>query len=218
LTDRAALAQAVAAESPKAVLIIAVHADDSIAFLTELVKTPAGSGAGAAKIFFTDGSKNDAVLLNSALPSAVRTLIQGSRGTAPARPSGPNYDLFKTNLQKDFMISTDAYAFLAQSYDAGYLAAYGIMYASRAGAEYDGRGVAEGLASLSEGSLINLGPTDWTSGKSEVSSGPLKINVVGTSGELDFDAKTGEAPGPIEIWSVAPALAGFVTDSVQSPK
>jgi ABC-type branched-subunit amino acid transport system substrate-binding protein len=215
LTDRAALAAAVEAEAPQAVLIIAVQAADTVGFLTELSKLPVGSGA--VKFYFTDGSKNDAVLLDAALPSGVRTLVQAGRGTAPARPSGLNYELFKTNLAKDFMISADAYAFLAQSYDAGFVAAYGLTYAARAGSDYDGLDVAEGLASLSAGNPFNIGPTDWPAGKSEIASGPLKINVVGTSGELDFDPATGEAPGPIEIWSVAPDLAAFVTDSVELP-
>jgi len=215
LTDRTALAQQVEAEAPQSVLIIAVRAADSVGVLTEVAKTTLGSGV--VKFYFTDGSKNDAVLLDPALPSGVRTLIQQARGTAPARPSGLNYELFKTNLQKDFMISADAYAFLAQSYDAGFVAAYGLAYASRAGTDFDGLDVAEGLASLSGGTAFNIGPTDWPAGKSELSSGPLKINLVGTSGDLDFNAVTGEAPGPIEIWSVAAGLGGFVTDDVVKP-
>lgn len=216
-TDRVALASEVAAESPQAVLIISVQAVDSISILTEIAKTPVGMGAGAAKFYFTDGSKDDTKLLDAALPEAVKALIQGSRGTAPARPSGPNFDLFKTNLQKDFMLSADAYAFLAQSYDAGYVAAYGVTFASRAGTNYDGRQVAEGLGNLSSGSSINISPTEWPAGKSEISSGAFKINIVGTSGDLDFNATTGEAPGPIEIWSVSPGLSGFATDDVVKP-
>jgi branched-chain amino acid transport system substrate-binding protein len=214
-TDWAALAKTVAAAAPQAVLVIAVQAVESIAILTEIAKTPVGSGA--VKFYFTDASKDDTRLLDPSLPAAVKTLIQQSRGTAPARPSGPNFDLFKTNLQKDFMLSADAYAFLAQSYDAGYVAAYGVTFASRSGTNYDGRQVAEGLASLSAGTLINIGPTEWPAGKNELASGPLKINLVGTSGELDFNASTGEAPGPIEIWSVAADLGGFMTDEVVKP-
>jgi hypothetical protein len=212
-TDRASLASDVADASPQSVLIIAIQAADTVSILTELAKTPVGSGA--VPFYFTDTSKNDAVLLDLGLPSEVRAIIQNGRGTAPARPSGVNYELFKSNLDKDFMISADAFAFLAQSYDAGYVAAYGVVYASRSGADYDGLDVAEGLASLIEGTAVNIGPTAWPEGKSELSSGPLKINVVGTSGELDFDPATGEAPGPIEIWSVLPDLEGFVTDDVK---
>jgi ABC-type branched-subunit amino acid transport system substrate-binding protein len=207
-TDRPSLASKVAGAAPQAVLIIAVQAADTVSFLTELAKTSVGS----APFFFTDGSKNDAVLLDPGLPSGVRDIIQNGRGTAPARPEGVNYELFKSNLDKDFMISADAFAFLAQSYDAAYVAAYGVVYASRSGADYDGLDVAEGLASLSEGTQVNIGPTAWPEGKSELSSGPLKINVEGTSGGLDFDPETGEAPGLIEIWKVLPGLAGFVTE------
>ena len=38
------------------------------------------------------------------------------------------------------------------------------------------------------------------------------------SGELDFDATTGEAPGPIEIWGVSASGDDFVTESVVLPK
>lgn len=207
------LAAQVAAANPSVVLVISVQASSSIAIVQELAKTPAASAA----YYFTDASKDDAVLLDPGLPAEVKTIIQNSQGTAPARPSGANYGLFATNLQKDFGINADSFSFLAQSYDAGYVAAYGVVYASRNGNQYDGVQVAEGLSRLSSGSTINLGPTDWTAGKNEISSGPLTINIVGTSGDLDFDANTGEAPAPIEVWRVAANLSGFETAQVVTP-
>lgn len=214
-TDLKGLAASVAAEAPGALLIISVQAVDAIAIMKELALTAIAQTK--PLFFFTDGSKDNSKLLDPTLPGAVIEMIQGAKGTAPARPSGPNYDLFKINLASDFMLSADDYAFLAQSYDAGYVGAYGVVYASRADAPYDGRQVAEGMTHLSQGTLVDISPTKWSTGKAELSTGALNINLVGTSGDLDFDAATGEAPGPIEIWKVSPNLAGFETDSVVKP-
>jgi branched-chain amino acid transport system substrate-binding protein len=213
-TDWAALAAQVEAWGPQAVLIIAVQAVDTVSILTEIAKTSAAS----VPYYFTDASKDNSQMLNPALPAAVKAIIQNAKGTAPARPSGPNYDLFKTNLAKDFQLSADAYAFLAQSYDAGYVGAYGLVYASSAGTNYDGRQVAEGMTRLSAGTIVNISPTTWSTGKAEITTGDKQINIVGTSGELNFDPATGEAPGLIEVWRVAPGLAGFETEAVVPPK
>lgn len=207
------LATQVAMSNPSVVIIISVQASTSISIVQELAKTAVAGG----DFYFTDASKDDAVLLDQNLSPEVKAIIQKSLGTAPARPSGNNYNLFATNLQKDFAINADSFSFLAQSYDAGYVAAYGIVYASRNGNQYDGIQVAEGLSKLSSGLAVNIGPTDWTTGKNNISSGPLTIDIVGTSGDLNFDAAVGEAPASIEVWNVAPNLAGFETSQVIVP-
>jgi hypothetical protein len=53
--------------------------------------------------------------------------------------------------------------------------------------------------------------------KGGLSSGARTIDIEGTSGHLDFNASTGEAPGPVEIWSVEPGLTGFHTEQVIYP-
>jgi hypothetical protein len=170
----------------------------------------------ASKPFFFTDSSRDAALLDPTLPAQVQAMLMGAQGTAPASPSGQNYALFATNLMSQFGVDATSVSFLPQAYDATYVGAYGLIHASRTGGTYDGLEVAEGLSKLSAGSPINLGTIEWPVGKDVLRSG-MPIDVEGTSGHLDFDAKTGEAPGAIEIWRLMPDLSGFVTVTVVQP-
>jgi branched-chain amino acid transport system substrate-binding protein len=213
--DFAVVREATEAASPDAVLVIAVVATDTVAILDELAKSPT---LAQKQYFFTDGAKDKATLLDPKLPAEVKAMIAGAKGTAPARPSGSNYDLFKADLAKDFDVAADGFSFLAQTYDAAWCAAYGLVYADGKGKASDGRVVAEGLAHLSAGDAVNVGPIAWPAAKLALTTGDRALDVVGASGELDFDATTGEAPGPIEIWGVAASGDDFVTESVVLPK
>jgi ABC-type branched-subunit amino acid transport system substrate-binding protein len=210
--DLSSYVQQVAATNPDAILVIAVQGADTVALLEAMSTVPALQ---TTKFFFTDGSKDEGTLLNMDLPDLVKAMIQGSKGTAPAKPEGPNYTLFASNLAADFDLVADQTAFLAQSYDATYLAAYGTLYAESVDTAYDGRLVAEGLSRMiSELPEVNIAPTDWTKGKAAITSGDRQFNVFGTSGDLEFDPEVGEAPAPIEIWSVDDNLSGFITDEI----
>ena len=115
----------VEATSPDAVVVIAVKGSDTVALLTAMVGTPLTT----ARFFFTDGSKDTAALLESDLDPEVVAIIQNAKGTAPALPEGANYDLFATNLDAEFDLQPSSFAFLAQSYDATFIGAWGTVYA-----------------------------------------------------------------------------------------
>jgi len=213
INDLTKIASAANADKPDAVLVIAVQASDTVAILKELAKLPIKE----KKFFFTDGSKDASKLLDPKLPPDVQSIILASEGTAPAAPQGANYNLFKTNLDTDFGLDADSFSFLAQSYDATYCVAYGALYAETASKAYDGRLVAEGLSRLSAGPIVNIAPTEWANGKAAITSGSRQMNIKGTSGDLDFDPAKGEAPGPIEIWTVAPDLKSFLKKTTVTP-
>lgn len=202
-----------------AVLIISVIGQDTVGILKALVGKPI---AKSAKFFFTDGSKDKGTLLDPTLPQEVKNMILGadltpptpSMGTAPAQPSGPNYDIFKASMLQAFQIGADSFSFLAQSYDAAYVASYGLVYAQSKTSQYDGRTLAEGLANLSKGAVINVGPNDWPAAKTTLTTGAHTIDITGVSGALDFDPKTGEAPAPIEVWTVKKDFSDFATVKV----
>jgi ABC-type branched-subunit amino acid transport system substrate-binding protein len=214
-TDMATLASSVAQANPPpaGVLVIAAAAADTIAVLTALSTT----SVVATPFYFTDGSKDAATLLDPSLPQGVQDMILGAHGTAAAAPSGPAYDQFRAQLQQAFQVNADDFGFMANTYDAGWVVGCGLVFATNQSAAYDGLNVAEGLAHLSAGISVQLGPTTWPSAKSGLSSGDLTIDIAGTSGPLDFDPTTGEAPGPIEIWSVGADFQGFVQDQVIQP-
>ena len=166
--------------------------------------------------FFTDGSM-DPSLLDPTLPAAVKTLLSTAKGTAPASPSGQNYDFFSTDLQMQFGVDAGSFSFLAQSYDATYVGAFGLVSALRKGNAYDGLDVAAGMANESAGTLVALtGVSAWDTGKGLMVS-PGHMNIDGTSGPLDFNAMTGEAPASIQVWEIDETTLMFTTLQVVPP-
>lgn len=213
--DDAALAKLVADADGKngdAVLLISHYGTTSL----KIINAMAGLPIAGKRFFFTDGSM-DTSLLDPTLPTWIQDILKAAKGTAPASPSGQEYEVFKTNLNAEFGLDATSASFLAHAYDATYVGAFGAVHAGKGGVFFDGRGVAEGMARLSMGDTVRLnGVNGWTSG-----SGLLvqkgNIDILGTSGELDFDASTGEAPGRILIWSIAPDLASYNQDEIVSP-
>jgi ABC-type branched-subunit amino acid transport system substrate-binding protein len=198
-----ALATEMVGYAPDAVVLITTTGGDTV----NLLKAMAGKPFADKPFFFTDGAKDSTSLLDANLPAGVLTIIKKAIGTAPASPSGKNYATLEINLTAAGL-TPSSFSFLAQSYDATMVGAFGIIAASTNGTNYDGLDVAAGLTKLSAGTQINLNPTSWLSGVGELRSAG-HIDVVGTSGDLQFDPKTGEAPAPIEIWGVESDLSAF---------
>jgi branched-chain amino acid transport system substrate-binding protein len=207
LTNLAHMADATKSDG---VMIIAEHGDVAVQIMEAMV----GLTIATKPFFFTDGSM-DSSLVDPTLPAAVRAILATAQGTAPANPSGPNYDVFNTNLMTQFGISGTSASFLAQAYDATYVGAYGVVYASKKDSNYDGLDVAAGLAHLEKGPPIRLGALDWPTGTGDLQTGD--IDVDGTSGPLQFDPATGEAPGAILVWKISGSPAAFAQVTVVPP-
>ncbi len=190
----------------QAVLVIAEEGSVA-ASIVQAMGGATGAAVASTRFFFTDGSM-DSGLLATTFPAWMTTLLGKSQGTAPASPSGQNYQIFNTDLMMQFGITGTSSSFLAQAYDATYVGAYGVVFASKSvtsnGAlnpDYDGINVAEGMAHLESGSTIDLGALDWTTGKDDLITAG-QIDISGTSGPLQFNPATGEAPGPILVWGI----------------
>lgn len=191
----AAAGRAAAAE-PDAVVVLAGRADRALAVL----RAAADEAALAPLPFFlSDGAKDASVLLASDDP-AIEAILEGALGTAPANPTDGS---FFDALENEFGVEASQFGFVAHAYDAAYVAALGLARAARPGAILDGRAVVDGFARLAEGDEVVLGPSAFSSGVAALQEEDGSIDVVGESGPLDFDAETGEAPGPIEVWRVA---------------
>ncbi len=212
--DYAQVASVAAANNPDAIVIIAVQASDTVAILQQL----ASAGLSDKKYFFTDGSKDKAVLLdNPALSNEVRSMISGARGTGPPTPvDNPSYQQFDAALFKDFNIHGDDFSFLANSYDAAYLVALGAVFASSGTNLYDGRDVAAAYSRIIAGDPLVVGATNWGSAKAALTGGDT-FNLLGISGALDFVLATGEAPGPVEVWKVNAGYTAFEEDFTVFP-
>lgn len=192
------IATQVNAYAPDGVLVITVRAGDTITILNTLADTAAGN----AKFFFTDGAKDADAMFSASLSAKVKTIIAGSKGTAPASYSdNAAYEIFRAGFQSKFQRDPSGFSFTAHAYDAAYIGAYGVIWASRNDDNYDGITVTDGMTRLSSGTDIQINFGNWTSGKTKLGAGE-SINVIGASGALQFNPDTGEAPGAIEIWKV----------------
>jgi branched-chain amino acid transport system substrate-binding protein len=193
----------VTAQNSGAVVVIAEQGAVAVQIVTALAAVPAIAGK---PFFFTDGSK-DTSLIAPTLPANVAAIIAAAQGTAPASndpAEAMSYSLFLADLQSDFKLNSTQtkVSFLAQAYDATYVGAYGVVYASKSGNGYDGFDVATGLGLLASGTAIEIGPAQWPNGKGGLVNTPGSIDIAGLSGPLQLDSTTGEAPGPIEVWNV----------------
>lgn len=211
-SDLTSLAADISAFAPDALVIVAVEAADALA----VVEAALGAGV-TVPLFFTDGAKESNVLLDPSLPADVRAALASARGTAPASPAGSTeFELFAAALEKELGLDASEYAFLAHTYDALYVGAYGLVAASTNGDDYDGRDVAAGLARLVAGTEIAVGPASWPGAKGALTQGQ-SVDVSALSGPLAFDVSTGEAPGPIEVWGISPGVDAFVTLEIVEP-
>ncbi|MEZ4239958.1 MAG: ABC transporter substrate-binding protein [Myxococcota bacterium] len=162
-------------------------------------------------IFLTDSARNADVLDQAASASA---LFPQLRGTAPASPDGPVYASFAASYAGTYGTPVDDFSYAAHSYDASWLVMYGAGWSLSQEGRIYGEGIARGLRHLSSGPERELRPSDWTDGLAYVLDGRDQ-DVVGASGELDYDPNTAETTGPIEVWDIAGG--GFETLYVYVP-
>jgi ABC-type branched-subunit amino acid transport system substrate-binding protein len=192
------LAATVDAKQPHALVMVAIDSAQTVGFIRAMAAVP---GLATKYLYLTDGSKDETRLLDPLLEPEVKDIIFNLVvGTGPAAPSGASYNLFRAAYQKEFSVDPSAFAFIANAYDAAYVGAAGLVYAASTDPLYDGRTVAAGLSRLVAGPTVSLGPGDWGAIKSGLTTEPRMVDVVGISGDLDFDPIVGEAPAPIEVW------------------
>jgi hypothetical protein len=130
------------------------------------------------------------------------------------------YGTLKQALADAFEIDADGFSFLAQSYDAAYLAGYGLAYAEAAAPPQDGRRVVEGFSRTVAGTSIRVGKPEWNQARRALTEGDdadRTIDIDGTSGPLDFDVSTGDTTGPMEIWRPNADATSFETCAVCDP-
>ena len=197
--------------NPDAIVIVSTSAGDTVALLGAM----AAQGLGTKKFFFTDGSKDAAALLAPGIPEDVKAIIKLARGTAPANArDDATFKKFSAGLDAEFPgLDPTQFSFIAHAYDATYLGALGTVYAATKSSTYDGRDVAEGLASLTAGDEIEIGPVSWPTAKQTIADAG-QLDVLGISGELTLDPALGEGPAPIEVWRVSDDGTGFVTENI----
>jgi branched-chain amino acid transport system substrate-binding protein len=150
-------------------------------------------------IFLTDAAYDTNILDDARSASHLFPKI---RGTRPATPVGGVYDFFLASFSAEYAgEDASGSAFPAYAYDASWLVIYGATWAHHQEDAITGTGVARGLRNVSQGPEIEVRGTSWTAVESAFARGD-SIDVVGASGQLDFDPVTEETAGPIDLWTV----------------
>ncbi len=149
-------------------------------------------------------------LTDSAANADFKTATTGSsdrwsqiRGTRPALPSGPVYDVFRSRYQIEFSDDPAAYSFTANAYDAAWLVLYGVGWAEgQENGVLSGTNIARGLRHVSSGTAFDIAPSTFQQIVAAFARGE-SVDVNGASGNLDYDPATEEVRGVIEVWTVA---------------
>ena len=186
------------AVNPDAVLFIDIGGDRAVSFIEAMAAQP---NLQSKPLYLADGSKNASVI-DLMLPMTVQNIVfTDAVGTVAAPPEGPLFNLFQSSYITEFGSDPAENAFTANGYDAVFVGAAGIVFASQFGNGYDGRNVAEGMSRLVGGPTpIEIGQVQWPAVKNGLTTGERIIDIVGISGPLDFDVITGEAPAAVEVW------------------
>lgn len=169
-------------------------------------------------LFFPDSFRNADTLELAANASAIFPRV---RGTAPAPPAGPVFDSFAASYTSSHGEDVRPFSYVANSYDVGWLTAYVYAWAwyqegGQSGNEIRGIHLARGLRHVSSGERLELRSTNWNQLKASFEA-RVDVDVVGASGELNYDPVTGETVAPIEVWTIDPSGTSFITEAIVDP-
>ena len=198
-----AVAQVGEDDAVEEVFFISSEVSDIIAFLNGAA---VNTNYDEKTFFLADGAADEQMLQQTSQNSETWDRIRGSR---PAVPEGNVYQAFDTAYAAAYGVSADISAYTGYSFDATWLAIYGSAWSGRSPADpITGVGIAQGLRRVSNGIEVEIRANSWNDVKARFAEAQ-PVDVVGASGELDYDPDTEETTTPIEIWSVNDEGDGF---------
>lgn len=209
-TQRDVAVTNVATAAPEEVLFISAEGTDVAAFLNAAaVLEPYAT----MQIFLTDSARDDDVLAETS-PDAWE-LFDQVHGTAPSVPTGAVYDFFSGAYSGAFSpAGASDSVYTAHTWDAAWLAIYGVAWSAANEDAISGTNVARGLRHVSLGTPISINPTSWSQVRA-VFGEASPVDVTGSSGSLDFDPDTEETTAPIDVWVIEGG--SFVTIDTREP-
>ncbi len=211
-SDPTVVVSKLAMDTPTVSVLIA---DEDAARLVAAL--PTTGPLGSTHFLMTDGAKGLNLFGN---PPVAGQVLARIRGTGPAAPSGPIFTAFQTSYEDQFHEDPAATSFVANTYDAFYAVAL-VVSGAPPGVPPTAMQLVNLMGRLSTAGVdVNVGPVDFVKGASTLQNGG-SINLHGTSGELDWDAATGDVlSAPIEVWDIDltnPSMPKFRTLSVDMP-
>ncbi len=197
------------------VSVLIAFPEDATRILQQAKSKPALTRTSGHRWFFSDSAKDPATIAG-APPGE----LDGAYGTAPAQGAGSAFPAFKDAFFFKYKVDPLNYSFTSHSYDAMYALALGAAWAVGADGKQPltGKRMAEGLTKLSSGTSYLLSPDQFIPARTALQNG-TSVDIEGTSGKLNFDSTSGEAPSPIELWQVVESTTSFRTvDTIQPPE
>lgn len=199
-TQRASAASSAADPAYDAIVFISSDLPDVVSFLNSVA---ADGDVAQTPLFLADAAR-DAELLAGTEGTDARDLWPNILGTAPSVPAGDRYDAFAAAYAGVYEgQSAGDSSYSAYAYDAAWLTLYGAAWALANEPAVTGQAAAEGLRHISDpqGDTVELGPVAWNQAQAAFAAG-ASVDVLGASGELDYDPETEETTGPIEVWGI----------------
>jgi ABC-type branched-subunit amino acid transport system substrate-binding protein len=185
--------------NPQYVLFFSSQSGDQSAFVNGVNSTTQYQTQNI-RLFLSDTAANSDLIKNASGSSAVFPKIIGTR---PAIPAGRVYDLFKLGYQTAFNDDPTRFTFVPHAYDATWLVFYGASHSLRRTQRITGLGIARGLRRVASGpGGIDVTPGSWKQITDELGADKA-VNLVGASGNLDYDPATEETRGNIDIWKIS---------------
>jgi ABC-type branched-subunit amino acid transport system substrate-binding protein len=178
------------------------------------------TGLQTTQLLMTDSAKKPSLWGQLAGNYAVMTRV---RGTGPANPdfsdpSGKAFAVLQTNYKSAFGEDPAETAFVGNAYDAFYVAAFATL--SLPADKRDGPRVVANLARMSDhgAGAVTIGPNNINTGVTPLQMGAT-VDLVGTSGPIDFNSDGDVVSAPIEKWSVdtSGTTPMFKTDIIVTP-
>jgi branched-chain amino acid transport system substrate-binding protein len=211
VTEVGPLASTIADSSAEVVLFISSQAADVAAFLNAASVGGLLPKYQTKGIFLTDAAANADVLMG-----AQPDLFPNVRGTRPAKATGPVNAAFNGAYASAFDgVDVSQFSFTAHSFDAAWLVLYGSAWSHlQLGGEVSGLGIARGLRRISSGETVEVGGSKYKTVIQAFRNGGT-VDVVGASGELDYDPATEETTAPFEVWRIDTCVAPPVIASLE---
>jgi branched-chain amino acid transport system substrate-binding protein len=219
-SDMTVVANQLASGGPDVALLVA----DSDAPALVVALAGAGPSLQATQYLMTDSAKSPA-LYGPPGHYVTASVLDRIRGTGGANPplsdpsSGPVFAAFRGRYLNRFPdADPGAQAWVGNTYDAFY--AIVIAAATISDGRFSGERLSAGMAHLSTAGapMIEVGSVGYPLAVTALQSGK-DVNLVGSSGPIDFTAQHDVMTAPIEVWRIATGPTGpkFVTDHIVTP-
>ncbi|MEM6958371.1 MAG: hypothetical protein AAF411_20990 [Myxococcota bacterium] len=178
---------------------VMIVSSDTEEVLNFLLGAAASERFDAKTFFLTDAAANRdlaAGIMDQTM------LFSRLRGTRPSVPDAATRDAFFARYQLTFEDNVRDLSFTTNSYDAAWIAIYASAWAiAQEGGELTATTLGRGLRRIASGPSVNISISGFDQVREAFARGE-SVDVIGTSGNLDYDPATEEFPGTFELWGV----------------